>query len=552
MSEQARGMVSRREFLARSAAVGAGLAGAAGLVGSAGTPLLLPRGAAAAPARPVTRPFVFAVRLEPISIDPHVQDSSFSQYGQRPAYEALVEYALGPDGRVGLEPALAESWQASPDGRTYTFKLRRGVRFTDGAPFNAEAAKFNFDRLFALNRGPAARIRKPKSVEAVDETTLRLTLEEPYAPFLAALTQQPLMVSPASGRRYEQRGDWGMQWFGNNTAGTGPFVLEQYVRGQHLTYARNRGYWRGWRGGFLERIVLRVVREPATQRLMLETGDADLADNIAFDDLNALGRAPGVVVQEEVNNPEIIHLCLKSAGPLANRKVRQAIAQVFDYNAFITGVVAGRARQPLGPVPFGVWALDESLQPYRRDLERARKLMAEAGFPQGGFNVTVQTISAFGWWLTRLAQILQQNLAVIGVRATIDDKPDGGTFLRAIWDRARGPDIYVWVSRYGIDDPDFEIRRLYHSELTGARGANGMYYGNKLLDKLLDEAVATTDVARRKALYVRIQRILRDDVPALWAAQMKWPVTRRETLAGYVWNPFSIGVPNYRLLSLSR
>ncbi|MBI4279797.1 MAG: hypothetical protein HY660_15205 [Armatimonadetes bacterium] len=243
---------------------------------------------------------------------------------------------------------------------------------------------------------------------------------------------------------------------------------------------------------------------------------------------------------------------MKVTGPLANRRVRQAIAYAFDYDALNKGVLGGRSRQPLGPIPFGVWGLDETLKPYRRDIERARKLMAEAGHPQGGFNVTIQTIVAFGWWQTRKAQILQQNLSELGIKATIDDKADAATFLRAIWAKEKGPNMYFWTSRNSIDDPDFEMRRMYHSAFTGARGVNGMWYSNRLLDKLFDEALESTDIARRKAVYVRIQRLLYDDVPALWAAQTNWYITRRDAVQNYLWNPFSIGVPNFYQLWLSR
>ena len=499
--------------------------------------------------KPVSRPFVFAVRQEPVTMDPHVNDFSYSQYAQRAVYEALVEYTVSPDGKVGLGPRLAESWEVSDDARVYTFKLRQGVKFSDGTPFNAEAVKWNLDRLTGLKLAPSARIPPLESVEVLDEYTVRITLKAPFAPFLASMTL-PLMISPTAAKEHEEEGDLGQKWLTDHAVGTGPYLLDSWVRGQELTFVRNPDYWRGWEGNHLEKIVLRVVKEPTTQRLMLETGDADLADNISFDDLDALSQAPGVVVEPGIS-PEMLNICLKNDGPLADKRVRQAFAYAFDYDAFIQGVLNGRARQPLGPIPFGSWALKEDLQPYKRDLEKAKALMAEAGYPDGGFKVTIQIISAYGWYQPREAQILQQNLAELGVEAVIDDKADAATFLAAIRDREKGPEIYFWRSVAAIDDPDYELRRMYHSDFVGNKGVNGAWYQNPEADALLDKALTIPSREERKRLYDQYQEILREDVPCIWAAQMDYYITRRAALQGYVWNPFSLGVPDYYRLWLS-
>jgi peptide/nickel transport system substrate-binding protein len=503
------------------------------------------------PVEAVSKPFVFAVRQGPVTMDPHVDDLSYSQYAQNPVYEPLIDYMPTEGGdEVDLGPRLAEAWEVSDDATTYTFTLREGIEFTDGTPFNADAVKWNLQRLTELSLPPSARIPPLKSVEVLDEYTVQITLEAPYAPFLATMTL-PKMISPTAAMEHEEEGDYGRAWLDENAVGTGPYMLETWVRGQELTFVKNPDYWRGWEGNHVDKIVLTLAKEPTTQRLLLETGDAHLADNITFDDLDALSQVPGVVV-EPGTSPEMLNICIKDAGITEDKLVRQAFSQVFDYEAFIEGVLNGRARQPLGPIPFGVWALDRDLEPYTRDVERAKELMTEAGYPDGGFDVTIQTIAAYGWYQPREAQILQQNLAEIGVEATIDDKADAATFLASIRDKERAPEIYFWRSVAAVDDPDYELRRLYHSEFVGNRGVNGMWFQDERVDELLDEALRLPTREERKPLYDELQAVLKDEAICIWAAQMNYYITRRDSLNGYVWNPFGLGVPDYYSIWISQ
>lgn len=497
-----------------------------------------------------TRPFVFAVRTEAVTLDPHVNDLSYSRYAQVPVYESLVEYKVGSDGKVSLSPLLAEKWEISPDARTYTFFLRKNVKFTDGTPFDAQAVKWNIDRLTTLKLPPSGRIPPLEAIEVVDPSTVRFVLKNPFAPFLASMVM-PLMISPSAAKQNEQNGDWGKAWLDGNMVGTGPYKLEQWLRGQQVSFTKNPDYWRGWSGNHLEKIVLKVVKEAATQRQMLELGDADLADGIGFDDLDALSTTPGVKVEPGLS-PEILNIGFHTQRPpFDNVKVRQAVALAFDYEAFVKGVLNGRGKVPNGPIPQGTWAADGAAKPYARDIEKAKQLIAEAGLPSGT-KVRIQTISAYGWYQPREAQILQQNLKELGIEATIDDKADAATFLAALQDKEKGPDIFFWRAAQSIDDPDYELRRLYHSSYVGKAGVNGMWYQSKQFDELLDKALATPEREQRKPLYDQISKLLREDQPAFWPAQLDFYVTRRETLQGFVWNPFSNSVPPYYDLWLSK
>ncbi|MDR7574188.1 MAG: ABC transporter substrate-binding protein [Armatimonadota bacterium] len=529
--------LTRREFLARSAAVAGAVVGtsAAGSLSA----LLKPLAVRAAPARVATRPLVFVVRTEALTLDPHQNDFVYSQNAQRPVYEPLVDYV--PDGKGGarIAPVLATEWRASSDARVYTFRLRSGVRFSDGTPFDAEAVKWNFDRLKAVNKGPAARLPTIERVDVVDRLTVRVTLKTPFAPFIEALAKAPYMVSPAAQAR-EQAGDLAQRWLNDHAVGTGPYLLESWVRGQQVTFVRNPTYWRGWQGPHAERVIVRLVRESATQRLMLETGEADLADGITITDAEALKKNPTVVIEEH-DTPAQIHIMMRMRGPFTDPRFRQAMRAVFGYSSFVGGVLLNKGRIPNGPIARGIWAHDPSLPQFRRELTRAKQLIQEVGPAQKTF--VLQTISPFFPYYPQLAQIFQQNLAEVGINLSIDDKPDAAGFLGALASLDRGPDMYGWAINPAYDDPHDILFRTYHSTSTPPTAQNFTFYRNPQVDELIDRGVAVPDRERRRPFYNQVQRVLRDDGPAIFCAQFFQIFGRSKKLHGFEWHPFLFNLP---------
>jgi peptide/nickel transport system substrate-binding protein len=493
-----------------------------------------------------SKPFVFAVKTEAPTLDPAASDASYFRYPQRAMYEPLLENAADASGNVTLKPVLAERWETGADGKSYTFYLRKGVTFTDGSEMNAEAVKWTFDRLLAQKTPVTARVPSLDSVEALDASTVKFNLKTPFAPFLASMTL-PLIQSPTTGKKNEKDGDWGKAYWDANPVGTGPYKLERWDRGQQFVFARNTEYWGGWDGQHLDRMILKVVKEASTHRQLLETGDAHLSDGIAFDDLDALGKVPEVLVEPQ-RQPEILNICLHTQKPpFDNVKVRQAVSYAFDYDAIVKGVFNGRGRQPKGPVMPGTWGEDQTLQPYTRDLEKAKALITEANLP-AGTRARIMTISPFGWYQPREAQILQANLKELGIEATIEDKSDAATFFATFQNKETGMDVYMYESIQALDDPDYELRRMYHS--SGLKLRNGMWFENKQFDDLLDKAMALTDREQRKPIYAEIQQLLHEQAPAIWPASLDYFLTRRKNVQGYVWNPFGQGIPAYHSLSL--
>ncbi|MHB1415251.1 MAG: ABC transporter substrate-binding protein [Chloroflexota bacterium] len=507
------------------------------------TPVPKPAATQAPAAKPAaqaaTRPMVMAQKIEPITLDPHVNDFGYSQFPQRCALESLVNYEKGSDGQYKLVGVLADSWEASSDAKVWTIKLRKDIKFTDGTAFDAEAAKWNFDRIFTVKRGPQGRLPVFASMDLMDAQTLKVTLEAPFAPFMDTLAK-PLMVSPTAVKKNDAGGDdFGMKWAHDHPVGTGPYTLENWVKGQQLTFLKNPNYWRGWDGNHMEKVIIQIVKEAATQRMMLETGDADFADGIAFDDLDAVSKAPGVEVEAEVS-PQLIHLMLRQKGPLKDKRVRQALQYAFDYDSFISGVFNGRAKTPRGPLPQGIFSFDSSLPESKRDVAKAKQLLSEAGFANGGLDLVCQLIPPFGWFQPREGQILQQNLKELGINLTLDEKVDAAVFTKALQEQEQGPDIYAWTYNNSLNDPDDNFRRMYRSDLPFPKGTNGTFYDNPRVDELIDQGVSTADSSKRLAIYKELQKIVLEDAPAIFVAQPDYFVTRREVFMDFPYHPFAV------------
>jgi peptide/nickel transport system substrate-binding protein len=508
------------------------------------------QGADPSAAKASSRPMVWAVKTETRGLDPHQFDYDYDQKPQRASLEPLMEYTVMPDRSVKIMGVLAESWKGSADAKVWTFQLRKGVKFHDNTPWNAQAAKWNFERLFALNKVPATRIPQNAwpdkgGIEAVDDLTLRITLKNPFAPFIETLVKK-YMISPAAAKANEKNNDWGQAWCNENMVGTGPYLMEKWVKGQYVSFKQYPAYWGGWTGNHAQRIILRYVPEAATHRLLLTKGDVDLSEKIELDDLDDVAKVRGVVVEQH-RVPRLIHLYMIQQGPFKDVRVRKAMAHAFDYDAFIKGVWKGRASKPFSPLPSAVWAFAPQTE-IKQDLNLAKKLLTEAGYPAGGFTVTIYILSTYGWFQPREAQILQADLKKLGIESKIQDIPDAGAYISAIKKPDVGPAFYAWTFANAYDDPEDNLRRSYRSD----GSLNFFGYKNPQLDTLIDKGAIIIDQKERLGIYKEIQKRVWEDYPALFTAEEQWFITRRDTLHGYDFYPFVINMsPNWYLMWVS-
>lgn len=469
------------------------------------------------------------------TLDPAVNYDFSGGYFLINCYEGLVK-AVGSD-KAEIVPALAESWDISADGLTYTFHLRENVKFSDGTPMNAEAVKFSFERLLNLKMGAVANFTYIDSIVVVDDQTVNFILKTPFNSFLSALTSMwgPLVVSPTAVKANEKDGDMGQAWLAENSAGTGPYRVDKWDRNQQLTLVRNPDYWGGWGEKYIETIVVRFVPETTTMRLMLEKGDADIAVGMSSnEDLDAIAQTPGLVV-EEFAAPSIREVRINTTkAPLNDVKVRQALSYSFDYDTAANGILGGHASRLEGVSAKGIAGYYKPSVIYTKDLDKAKALLAEAGYPDGG--ITLDYIWLSGLDVDRqIGEMWQADLKTIGVDLKIQEMP-----LNTWWEAQGNPETapQMMMGQWGLDyaDATSQIWAFFYSGNFPPAGSNYFYYKNEDVDKLLEQARSEIDKTKTDQLYQEAIEKIYADAPEVWALQTNERIAHSDKVVGYEYN----------------
>jgi len=429
-------------------------------------------------------------------------------------YEGLTTFM---NSEVKLCPALAKSWKISEDGKTYTFYLREGVKFTDGAPFNAEAAKFGFERSQGIAFGPAKYIEIVKQVEIVDEYTLKVHLTDSSSGFLNTL-RVIRMVSPKAVEEHRTEDDpWARNWFNNHSAGTGPYILDKWVPSQYIHVVRNENYWGGWEPNQAKDVYVMIVLEPSAQRLMLEKGDLDFAPHVTIADALDLQGFPGITVKP-IKTLVTIALNMNTAqGPLSNLLVRRALAHCFDFEEY-KELRSGYATPLEGPFlqAFTEGPI-EGLCQYPYDLDKAQELLSRAGYKPEELKLKAAVTTGKSEWI-QLVEVLQEGLRKIDVDLELRQLPWPTIVEQQSCLRADNWDIipYQAASENGTAAPVAKL--TLHSDGIGYR--NLALYENHLVDDLIDKAMKTADKEKRIETEGLIARIVMEECPIIYASQI--------------------------------
>lgn len=455
---------------------------------------------------------------EPKSLDPHVATALNDFRILMNVYDGLVRFR---DGTLEVEPALAKSWTISADGLTYTFKLRDDVSFHDGSRFDAEAVKFNFDRMLDETHpyhdtGPfplAFFFGAVEAVTAVDADTVEFRLTEPYAPFLSNLAYPTgLIVSPAQVRNHGRD-------YGRHPSGTGPFRFVEWQSNARVVVERNPDYWGG--PPPLEAVVFRPITDANTRVAEMLAGGIDLMVEVPPDSLSVFAKDPGFQVHKQAG-PHVWFLILNTReGPFADRRMRQAANYAIDKRALVEDILQGTAEIAAGPTPPAfAWAHNDDLAPYPHDLERARALIAAAG--QAGAELTFYITEGGSGMLdpVPMAAAIQANLAEVGLDVRIESY-EWNTFLSKVNVGLEGQADMAEMA-WMTNDPDTLPYLALRTEASpDAGGFNSGYYSNPEVDRLLEQARRTTDQAVRADLYRRMQAIVHEDAPWVFIANWK-------------------------------
>ena len=438
---------------------------------------------------------------------------------------------------IRLAPRLAEKWSFSPDGKTLTFTLRKNVKFHDGTPLDAEAVKFSIDRVKTINKGPAVFIRGISSVEAADKSTVRVRISENPRLALKGLALI-MMVSPTALKANEEGGDLGQKWIQRNSVGTGPYKLAEVKPNERQVYTRFDPYWRGWTKGQAARVEYIVQLDPAAARLMLERGDVDMTAIYSNDAIEPLRANPQVTVHlKEFPAPQYMMMNTK-VKPLDDVRVRRAIQHAWNraaWKASLGGVVG----EQLAPAPIELLGEDYKPVTFDYDLAKAKQLLAEAGFPNGGFKITHYFLEG-DTHKKSMGELLQAELRTLGIQMDIRSVIVARMFeMVRDFGKTRNPasaiDMITIFTPARIFDPHNYLDWHFNSK-AWEYGRNFMYYENPEVDRLLAQAAATLDDAQARPLYRQVADLVMKDAPTIMIERLVGKMYTRKNIDGFYFN----------------
>lgn len=476
--------------------------------------------------------FNFATNQDIPLLDPHGQAANTTFRVIYMMYDRLVTY----DGTsTEPQPMLAESWDVSEDGMEYTFHLVKDAKFHDGSPVTAEAVQYSFTRAIDVGKSAAgifSKVIDKNSFEIIDDHTIKITLKEPFAPFISTLgTAFANIINPALEENHGD--DLGESFLAEAEMGSGPYILDSWDRGETLVMKANPDYW--GEKPTMETVNIRFVSEASTARLMLEKGEIDLIDNTMVSP-EVLGQMEGTDEIEVVKATgfQIDYMPMNiESGPLADVKVRQAIAHSINYDALLESVYLGNAERIVGAVPKGMFGFSPDAKLYEYDLDKAKALLEEAGQAEG---LTLEiAISEDDEVRSNTALLLQSDLEKVGVTLNIKTYA-WPTFLDLVTSGKHDFGLVSWTPDY--PDPDYNLWYFAHSSSKGP-GFNLAFYENPEVDALLEEARTSTDEDLRENNYKEIQNTMAEEVPYIFVAQPQIQAPVRSWVKGYELNPMN-------------
>jgi peptide/nickel transport system substrate-binding protein len=492
----------------------------------------------------------------PTDLDPHSAYDTGSTNALRGQFESLIEVQPGtPDQFI---PLIAQSWEANADKSVWTFHLNDATTFQDGTPCDATAVQLSFERLLALELPPSSIIKRfiqeAGQISTPDQATIVFDLGRPQPQFeagIAAPNGAPI-VNVELARQHEVDGDWGHAWAQTTTdaLGTGPYRIVKSDPLAETVLGRHDGYWRGWEGPHFDTVILRNVPEAETRRELIESGTADIADNISPEVVSELEGNPDLVVDLSYNLT-VVYIMLAVAGPMQSSSARQAICYAFPYNEVVSGVYEGYAKRAIGPVAELCQGFDSNTFVYSTDLDRSRALFEEAGVATG--TTLTMMIPVSSPWAGSIAELLRANLEQIGLKLETQ-MADYATLVATYYGDLPTEERPHLMPTLWYPDYNDGWNHLWPQVSSAAWNVgNGGHYANSEVDTLLDQARDALDENSYQDALSQVQQIVtRDDPAAIYVVQPEWPVVTRKDVGGFTPNLVNAGLYDfYRLYRLS-
>src|SRR3954471_16393312 len=508
---------------------------AGGTLAAASVPALSPFAQRAAAQESPAGTLVAALVAEPTSLDPNQLTDINSMRLVRNIYDGLTRFEPGT---FNVQPALAESWDVAEDGLTYTFKLRQGVTFHDGTPFNADAVKFAFDRMLDSNHpyydtGPfpfaTFYFGAIDKTEAVDESTVVMHMKQPYAPLLNTLAVAcGLIVSPEAVKKQGKA-------YAQNPVGTGPFKFVSWEQNQRVSLEANADYWGG--APKLQNLIFRPIIEEQTRFTELLSGGVNFIVDVPPDNIAQIKSDPTYQFVEQPG-PHVWWVTINTAmKPFDDVKVRQAVNYAVNKEAICADILQNTGDPAHTVVPPAIeWAYNPDAQSYPYDPDKAKQLLAEAGYPDGFETTFWVTASGSGMQSPKtMGEAIQANLADVGITTNIE-VAEWGAYLNlynaGMADKA-GLAEMSWM--FDTGDPHTVLPLNFYKDAY-PQFNTGQYMNDKV-DELLHQAATSLDQEERGKLYKEVQQITSEDAPWIFVDHAKQNAAMAANVKGFLLNP---------------
>jgi peptide/nickel transport system substrate-binding protein len=453
------------------------------------------------------------------------------------AYETLV--TMAPGEYVNLKPELATSWEKTADGKGWRFKLRPNVKFASGNPMAAEDVKFSIERVINVKDQPQQYISHVDHVDVVDPMTVDVILKDPTQPILTILAAPSFSI--VDSKVVKQNGgtaaadakdtDKATKWLDTNSAGTGAYRIAGWERNSAIQLAKNPNYWRGQPG--FERIVIRHIADSAAQLLAVRRGDLDVAFNLIPEQIATLKDDPNIAIQH-ATSLDFVYMALteeKEFNPaLAKKEARQAIGYAIDYDGIIQSMIGGSAIRPVSFLPVGTNGSTEQLTKeigFRQDLDKAKKLLQQAGLPDGfTFDIAYGNASIVGVSYQLLGQKIQSDLGRVGIKVNLQPMDQVNLRTQFTTGKSTGGVLTFW-------NPP-AVENLLWASATINRVAKRVHWTPEpALHDLVAKAAAEQDQKKQAELWQQYQKAMVDAAHLFVMIQPVYQVAVRKTVQDF-------------------
>lgn len=484
---------------------------------------------------------IIAWEADPDVLVPGASTAGATARANRLIYDTLIQEDLTKSVMEvvspPLVPGLAESWTISPDRLTYTFRIRQGINFHDGTPLDAEAIKFNFDRAmrpdFAYFDSTAKSILNPfykwiKEVQAADKYTLRITLHEPFASILLSLANPNTgIISPTAIKK------WGNEQLGAHPTGSGPFKFVERERGVKVVLERNPQYWGG--APYLDQVIIRPIIEDSSRIAALQAREVDMVVVVPPDSVQLLAATKDIDVVF-AGPPHIWFWMLNCRStPTKDKRVRQAMNYAVNKEALTRDILKGTAIPAKGPFPPGNPAYNPEVQGYPYDPDKAKRLLKEAGYPDGFDMKCFFAISGSGMMVpVPMNTFIQGNLRDVGIKVSFETLEFAAFIAKAR--KGLDDETSALQTSWGSNDM-YWLEQMFHSSLHPPNGNVRTWYKNEQVDALLAQARGEVDHEKRVKLYQEAEKLIIEDAPWLFVTSDRAPKAYHKSVRGFVSAP---------------